>query len=370
MNLNNFKFDIAKKEQENFILNLFNKINENMLDYAILRNYENYPRFDGDIDIAINFKDINRFNELCVEFTKNLNWDYAINRTSQTGNLLHTYVSDYIFINFTNLVFIQISISNGVHILGIPILNETTLLKNKSSNKIKGFYHIDSTHENLTYLLKIGKFLYQINNVRFKKYAESKLKLYCLKKIIVYRKKIINNNSNHFIKLMSNIFPYTYNHILKALERKSYTVFYLLFMFSCLYFLLNQITTKPIQTIKILAERIISIMTSKKSKKKHTVFYIDANSKCKPLLKTAMNILEKYRFIANLWVLSNANSYTLNEYEKYYLGWRAWVIKWVNKKNIDRSIKINENDDLKAIIIKLMECFIKNLEFKILFFNH
>jgi hypothetical protein len=52
-------------------------LEKNNLSYAIARNYENFPSFGHDLDIFVNYEDVDRIVEISVELACVQGWDYV-----------------------------------------------------------------------------------------------------------------------------------------------------------------------------------------------------------------------------------------------------------------------------------------------------
>lgn len=175
------------KFREKEIINFFKFLNKNYENYAVLGNLSRFPKkIDSDVDIYIDFKNINEI----IKIVKN----FALQQNLKISNIFfHEYNSIYFVLTKkvkNNYFNICIDVCNYYTYNGRDIINFSNLKKRKV--KIKStYYYTLSNHENLFYYFTKKILKGDINKVNFKFIKKNKKKLLLNKNFDLSQKKEI-----------------------------------------------------------------------------------------------------------------------------------------------------------------------------------
>jgi len=126
--------------------------------YAILRNYEQFPKVSHDIDMVLTGHDVPRFRLLLIELAREHGWD-TLTECSHFGRSPVAEHNIEIFrfyrVSPQPATSLQVDVFHGFAILGIPLLDEEGLLRGRMKAAHLGLTHIDPSLENALRLLQV-----------------------------------------------------------------------------------------------------------------------------------------------------------------------------------------------------------------------
>lgn len=139
------------------VIDFFLRMNREEIDYAVLRNYELYPKFGHDIDLVVRWRDLPRWKAAAKSCAIDHGWsaltecDHWARSSSREHNIqaLRFYSTD-------PLQYLQIDAFHAFLVLGLPLVDEDVLLKGRVWDN-RGFYRIHEQTENFGRLFQIAK---------------------------------------------------------------------------------------------------------------------------------------------------------------------------------------------------------------------
>jgi hypothetical protein len=139
------------------VLELFERLEKEGLQYALLRNYESYPDFGHDIDLVVQHREAARFKEVLAEIAREQQWDLLseCSHWHHSSELSHT-IEVFRLYSLEKFEYIQIDLFHGMILCGLPFLTEGELLSERIKDN-RGFWRISETHENLQRFLQLSK---------------------------------------------------------------------------------------------------------------------------------------------------------------------------------------------------------------------
>jgi len=138
-------------------LDIIGQMNRENIQYAVLRNYEEYPEFGHDIDLVVSMKDLSRWAGIVRECALANGWS-AVTMCEHWAQSTFPEHTIQILRLYTEspVQFLQIDAFHSFLIVGCPLFDEATLLRGRVWDE-RGFYRIDEEAENVIRLLQIAK---------------------------------------------------------------------------------------------------------------------------------------------------------------------------------------------------------------------
>jgi hypothetical protein len=138
-------------------LSFFARMNEQGVDYAVLRNYEQYPKFGHDIDLIVRWSHLSRWKAIAAECAAEHKWSALTEcdhwaRSScreHTIQILRFYLTE-------PLEYLQIDAFHALLVNGLPLFDEDALLRGRVWDE-RGFFRIDERAENFFRLFQISR---------------------------------------------------------------------------------------------------------------------------------------------------------------------------------------------------------------------
>lgn len=120
------------EETSNLIINIFNTLKKNNINYCVLRNYESLPEHVGhDIDILLNEKDLEIFNESINTVAESNRWEVVYTRNKYMFYTIMFYKIDLSSVNTLKLdVWTELSWRGAPYIDSEFVLDNTVEYKN------------------------------------------------------------------------------------------------------------------------------------------------------------------------------------------------------------------------------------------------
>jgi hypothetical protein len=158
------------------VIVLLDQLAENKIDYVIARNWDEIPEINGDLDLFINFKNLNDVKKILIDLKKIFKWDQLISDESW----FFGDKSDSIFVSyFRQKDFsecFQIDLFFGYSIYGMPYYDSRYILSNKI--KEKNYFIIkNNLYQEMRFLQLYGylSFLNKKPSTKTKRYIQELL---------------------------------------------------------------------------------------------------------------------------------------------------------------------------------------------------
>ena len=145
----------GNKLAEPTIEHFFEMMNSNGVNYAVLRNYEEYPVFGHDVDVVAELECVPRIRDIIASMSDELRWDLVVecghwNGSPHEAQNIHIFK----FFRMEPFSFLQIDIFNSFLVLSMPFHCAGEFIENRVFEP-RGFYRIDAAIENVFRLLQI-----------------------------------------------------------------------------------------------------------------------------------------------------------------------------------------------------------------------
>ena len=187
---------------------------ENEIDYVIARNWKKLPEINGDLDLFINFQNLNDVRKILIELKLIFKWDQLISDKSW----FFGDKSDSIFVSYFRQKdyseCFQIDLFFGYSIYGISYYDSKYILANKLKEN-NYFILKNNLYEEMRFLQLYGylSFLNKKPNIKtqnyiqellvakneFENFSQKKIKLFIFKKRLFFILKNIISNPINFI---------------------------------------------------------------------------------------------------------------------------------------------------------------------------
>lgn len=138
-------------------LDFFARINEQGIEYAVLRNYEQYPKFGHDIDLVVRWSHLPRWREIAKACAADHRWSALTecDHWARSSCCEHT-IQILRFYRESPLEYLQIDAFHAHLVNSLALFDEHTLLSERIWDE-RGFYRISERAENFFRLLQIAR---------------------------------------------------------------------------------------------------------------------------------------------------------------------------------------------------------------------
>ncbi len=139
------------------VVEFFRRMNEQGVEYALLRNYEQYPKFSHDIDLVVRWSHLQPWREIARGCAADFEWDALTecDHWAQSSSPGHA-IQILRFYRKSPLHYLQIDAFHAQLVNSLPLLDEEALLRGRIWDE-RGFYRIDEQAENFFRLFQIAR---------------------------------------------------------------------------------------------------------------------------------------------------------------------------------------------------------------------
>lgn len=302
---------------KNSVLEIFKKLNDKKIYYMIARNYEKFPYFDHDIDLFCDTKLVN-LKKILINIAKKNSWDCMV-YDNHFADKLNKYsnIEVFHFYKFISGKYecLHLDFFSGTTLSSLPLIHASEIKRKRKKN----FYQIDLAVENLLRIFTLNTLI--MNNDEFKKG-------YAIKKIKIYKKKILKYKKKLSFKLYNETF--FLNIALNYLKKSNFKKFSIYVNISRFIYMIKFIFKNPFRSVYYILLRIIELSN-------HFFFHQTGlqisfnlkNPKQKKLIYKSLNLLKNLNFLS-YWKIKNIK-YFLNIQERKILERNGAIIS-INSK--------------------------------------
>lgn len=145
------------------VADLFRRLEEQRLAYAVLRNYENLPGLRGggrtrntDIDLVVETRDMPRLRELLATLAAEFGWDVLTECGHYArSQVRHHNIEVFQFYRTSPVEYLQVDVFHGFLVWGLPFMEEEEMLRGRQYDPVLGLTHIDPLKEQIFRLIQI-----------------------------------------------------------------------------------------------------------------------------------------------------------------------------------------------------------------------
>ena len=138
-------------------LDFFARMNQQGVEYALLRNYETYPDFSHDVDLVVRWSDLSRWRAITQACAADHGWDVLTecDHWARSSSREHT-IQARRFYTIDRPQYLHIDAFHSFVVLGLPLVAEDVLLRDRVWDE-RGFYRINECVENFYRLMQIAR---------------------------------------------------------------------------------------------------------------------------------------------------------------------------------------------------------------------
>lgn len=233
-------------EPRSLVVSLFEQLHALNIQYAVLRNYEDFPNFQHDIDLVVRSSDLGPFKNALKTIALSHGWTVTQCEHYAQSSFRHFNIEVFQLYRTESAVsFLQIDIFHGFINWSTPLFTEKQLLEDPLLHPRFKIYTIDPKKENLYRLLQIYSLLSHNNSQE---------------KIYRYRQRVLKywiEQGKDFSTFMKLQFSFDPNNLFTALKASDWAAFKkIVFRFKCRLFL-NFFLKNPWLTVKMIAARVL-----------------------------------------------------------------------------------------------------------------
>lgn len=149
--------DAGNDASQATVREFFARMNAQGVDYALLRNYEQYPDFGHDIDLIVRWDHLSRWKAIAKSCAEDFGWSALTDCDHWAGSGSREHcVQALRFYAVDSGQYLEFDAFHSLLILGLPIAEEGSVLRGRVWDE-RGFCRIDERLENTFRLLQIAR---------------------------------------------------------------------------------------------------------------------------------------------------------------------------------------------------------------------
>jgi hypothetical protein len=143
--------------QDATVIGFFSRMNDEEVEYAVLRNYELYPKFSHDIDLVVRWRDLPRLMAVARSCAIDYGWSALTECDHWARSSIHEHtIQVKRFYTVNPPQYFQIDAFHSHLVLGLPLFDEDALLRERIKDS-RGFFRIDERVETFCRLFVIAR---------------------------------------------------------------------------------------------------------------------------------------------------------------------------------------------------------------------
>ena len=224
-----------KNKKKNTVQDIINELNKSNINYAILRNYKNFPYIKSDLDLISNVN-ISIIKKLFKKIKIKYKWDFLFydniaSKFFSNNNKIETFY----FVDFNKLLFLQVDFFRSLSLASTPYFQ---IKKKESIEYYKKNIPIIPTNVTNTYhAFQIPKILHTNDNQKIKRCKKAFLQnKFLFEKKVIFEKNLVKLLKKNLKK--NNIFNFR---LLILIYKLSIFTKYYLFNFSKIHLIFFRI---------------------------------------------------------------------------------------------------------------------------------
>ena len=311
------------KTSEELVMSFLSICQKENINYAIARNYENYPYFDHDLDIFCSPKDYQDLKNILLGLIS-IEWDYYKEELSYTGSSFEDQnVNCLKIFNSSNNSFLQVDFFYGLTFFGLNHINIESILEMKIFDAEKKFYRVNKELEMYYRTFQIAsRYSAEGKTEKLTSYAQSWMSFFSDKTKFNFKFSIISDED--------------FNSLNMFLQNNNFDKYLRLVRFIKLCFVLKRFIQFPISSFLRFSQRCKGILREYFTKPSGINLYYDGD--INESVKEQLNFFTKIKVIPG-WGQKELLSLT----QRIKLRERGGVIL-VNKSNTTNLQDISEQD--------------------------
>lgn len=149
--------DAVHDVEEATVVEFFARMNAQGVEYALLRNYEQYPKFGHDVDLIVRWDHLPRWKAIAKSCADDFGWSALTDcdHWAQSSSREHC-IQALRFYTLDSEQYLEFDAFHSLLVLGLPFVGEDSVLRGRVWDE-RGFYRIDEHLENLFRLLQIAR---------------------------------------------------------------------------------------------------------------------------------------------------------------------------------------------------------------------
>lgn len=139
------------------VVEFFARMNAQGVEYALLRNYEQYPSFGHDIDLIVRWDHIPKWKAIAKSCAEDFGWSALTDcdHWARSSSREHC-IQALRFYDVDSEQYLEVDGFHALLLLGLPLVPEDAVLRGRVWDE-RGFYRLDECLENLFRLLQIAR---------------------------------------------------------------------------------------------------------------------------------------------------------------------------------------------------------------------
>lgn len=330
------------------VAELFGRLEQRQLPYAVLRNYEFFPDLRGgdrtrntDIDLVVRRSELPQFREVLISIAADYGWD-LLTECGHFGRsrVRHHNIEVFQFYRTSPLEYLQVDVFHGLLVWGLPFMDEEQLLHGRRHDPVRGLTHIDPLKEQTFRLV-------QIHGLGQSERTASKRERY-RRKIDAFRE----THDREYLETLGRYFGRFGAEAAAALRAGDAAAFNRAVGMGKRHFCLHYALRHPASALLQVAERRRESRLRFNTDPCGCALAIHAgSSKARARFGAAMDVLIELNVIDE-WVQKTSSS-SLNEGEQDVLEQGGVLVRWTDRASA--ALAIEAGDDPRGIAIQVLK---------------
>lgn len=324
-----------------FTESLFSSLMAEGIEYAILRNYSQFPDFDHDIDLVLSSKDLQNFRKILVSVAGRSEWEYLTECFHWSkSKARHQNIEIFRLYDSEPMVSMQIDIFHGFLLWSLPLFNEGGLLAERVLDSTGRFFHLNADVENLFRLLQVNSLLSsEAEPIKAVKY---------ISRILDHA----NEVDGRFLDLIGQHFGPAGRTALLSLMSNDVRGFRRSMWHAKLFYLNRIVLSQPSVFFKSIVERLKDLVRLFWTEPCGQVLWVHKDTENAEQLDSCMASLANAKVISK-WTMQGASRPTLSWPERRVLERGGLVIKWAERRECD--VELAATDPSRLIFERVVQ---------------
>ncbi len=343
--------------QEQTVVALFQKMEKEGIRYALLRNFEDFPRFGHDVDLVIHRDDLLKWRNQLKSVALEEGWDTVTEcaHWAQSGSALHN-IEVFRLYRKEPLAYLQVDVFHGSLLWALPLYSEEDILTGRIKHSAQPFTQCHPHVEHINHLLQIAKVSAYSGMTAELFDTEGKAERY-RQKVLTYHQ----SDQDAFETVLKSSFSVHGLQALQALESKNLLRFNHAIQKCRQYFFFAFLMRHPLKTLRLLGNRLQHKFYSFWFRPCGFVLsiHVSAEEEKQRIQDALQSLMDANALIG--FSLKWADLPRLNKQERCILERGGLIVKWVNvaKKGCQSTLTVADYGTKAALTGVLLERLIQ-----------
>lgn len=331
----------SNSREENTVVDLVAQLESKSIQYAIARNYEDYPSFGHDLDLFVHHIDTAQITEISIKLACVYGWDYVTCCNWDIWFHKKHSVKQIRFYKLTDFTYLQVDLIHLFPLYGLALMGESEILIDREKDLDGKFYKISKSKENLIRVFQIFSLLgNNANSAKVARYS---------KRLVDY---VLGNGSGGLLKEGEKLgVGSAFLQVVNLYNSGDLKKFKNRMLIIKLKLLMIKVLKEPFLSIALIVKRIAFYIGTFFVPIQGCHICIYLGDIHKSVVFSALKTLKEKDYITN-WLVRDSNAPYFNKKEHKIMEIGGVLIQWLDKpkKSCVDLCKVVEDEEVLDIL--------------------